>query len=144
MITRTTTSGPPLLTLRIDWSELDLYGHVNNLAFMKYVQASRIHYTEVLGIAAWFTTEKKGFLLASSAIQFKQPLYYPGQVHIQANITFIKNSSFGIRHQLFNEDNDLVATAEDVLVLYDYNSGTKLLFPADLRKKVAQLENSTF
>lgn len=32
------------LELRIDWSEMDLFGHVNNVAFFKYVQASRVNY----------------------------------------------------------------------------------------------------
>ena len=28
------------ITLRIDWSELDLFGHVNNVAFHKYAQTA--------------------------------------------------------------------------------------------------------
>ena len=27
--------------IRIDWSEIDLFGHINNLAIMNYVQAAR-------------------------------------------------------------------------------------------------------
>ena len=30
-----------ILTLRIDWSELDLLGHVNNVAISRYFQAGR-------------------------------------------------------------------------------------------------------
>ena len=31
------------ISLRIDWSELDLFGHVNNIAFHKYAQTARLH-----------------------------------------------------------------------------------------------------
>lgn len=34
------------LNLRIDWSELDLFGHVNNVMYAKYMQASRVHFME--------------------------------------------------------------------------------------------------
>ena len=37
---------PVRLHLRIDWSEMDVFGHVNNVMFMKYVQAARVHYWE--------------------------------------------------------------------------------------------------
>ena len=36
--------------IRIDWSEIDLFGHINNLAIMKYVQAGRVHYLELSGL----------------------------------------------------------------------------------------------
>jgi acyl-CoA thioester hydrolase len=30
--------------IRIDWSEIDLFGHINNLAIMKYVQTARVRF----------------------------------------------------------------------------------------------------
>ncbi len=36
--------------IRIDWSEIDLFGHINNLAIMKYVQAARVNYLELVGL----------------------------------------------------------------------------------------------
>ena len=47
-------SHPLRLSLRIDWSELDAYGHVNNVMIMKYMQAARVHYWEELGLQALF------------------------------------------------------------------------------------------
>jgi hypothetical protein len=38
------------LELRIDWSEIDLFGHVNNLAILKYIQAARVNYLEKIGL----------------------------------------------------------------------------------------------
>ncbi len=38
------------LDLRIDWSEIDLFGHVNNLAILKYVQAARVNYLELIDL----------------------------------------------------------------------------------------------
>jgi len=35
---------PSKLPIRIDWSEMDLFGHVNNVMYFKYIQASRVNY----------------------------------------------------------------------------------------------------
>ena len=39
-----------LLELRIDWSELDLLGHVNNVSIVKYCQAARIIFVTAVGL----------------------------------------------------------------------------------------------
>lgn len=39
------------LQLRIDWSELDYFQHVNNVAFFKYIQASRVNYWDIIGLS---------------------------------------------------------------------------------------------
>jgi acyl-CoA thioester hydrolase len=60
------TGGIPLeeyalkLELRIDWNEIDLFGHVNNLAIMKYVQAARVYYLEEIGLMQLQQEAKRG------------------------------------------------------------------------------------
>lgn len=138
------TKLPATLTLRIDWSEIDIFNHVNNVAFMKYVQASRVNYWELVGIAAMHQTTNVGPMLASTQCSFKKPLYYPGSVQIKAGVCFIKNTSFGIYHQLFNSDGELAAEANDVMVLFDFNKHEKAQFPDSLRKRVEELEGKAF
>lgn len=38
------------LELRIDWSDLDTYKHVNNVMFMKYQQSGRVNFWEASGL----------------------------------------------------------------------------------------------
>jgi acyl-CoA thioester hydrolase len=132
------------LTLRIDWSEMDMFGHVNNVSYFKYVQASRVNYWEKIGLSSQFNQHQIGPLLASTGCQFKKPLFYPGTVVIKASVEYIKNTSFGIKHQLFNEKNELVAEANDIVVLFDFSKNEKTLFPDWLRQKVEEVENKKF
>lgn len=69
---------PVKLPLRIDWSEMDLFGHVNNVAYFKYIQASRVNYWEVTGLVDMFATNKLGPILLSTSCKFIKPLRYPG------------------------------------------------------------------
>jgi acyl-CoA thioester hydrolase len=122
--------------LRIDWSEIDLFEHVNNLAILKYVQTARINFLEKFDLMQMQTREKKDPILASMKSQFKKPLFYPGKVVICSKIVWIKNSSFCMHHNVFNENNELAAEVEDIIVFYDFIKNIKLLIPDGLRRKM--------
>lgn len=128
------------LILRIDWSELDLFGHVNNVQFFKYIQASRIACWEELGISALYETEKIGPLLASCSCNFLRPLHYPGTIRVVCEVVFMKNSSFGLRHRIFNEAGELCAEGDDVIVLWNYGTGIKAQIPNAVRNAAEKRE----
>ena len=135
---------PVELKLRIDWSEMDVFGHVNNIMFMKYTQASRVNYWENIGLDGSFAGKGIGPILVSTACQFKKPLFYPGNVLVKAKVEFIKNTSFGILHKLYNDKNELCAEAQDVVVTYDFSKNEKVVFPDWLREKIESLEKRKF
>jgi len=135
---------PVSLPLRIDWSELDLFGHVNNVAFLKYVQSARVNYWERIGLYQSFLKTKTGPMLASAHCDFKRPLFYPGNVIVQTRMEFIKNTSFGFHHQILNKRGDVCTEAHDVMVMYDFLKSVKVPFGEDLRKTVEELEKRTF
>ena len=138
------THHPVTLKLRIDWSELDYFGHVNNVSFFKYIQAARVHYWEQIGLTALYEQTNNGPLLASCKCDFKMPLFYPGNVIIRSGISFIGTTSFGISHQLLNGHGAIAALADDVLVMYDFTKEEKIAFPQDLRNRVSELEGINF
>lgn len=131
---------PVGLTLRIDWSELDIFNHVNNVTYFKYVQASRVNYWEQAGLVHLHKSEGIVPMLLSTQCRFIKPLFYPGLVTIRASIAYIKNSSFGIKHQLYNHLDELVAEAEDVVVLLHEHTNEKVSVPDEIREKIRQIE----
>jgi acyl-CoA thioesterase FadM len=65
-------------------------------------------------------------------------LLYPDIVHINTRISKVGNSSFGVSHQLFskNNGNKLIASADSVVVMYNYQKGEKFLLSDDQLKKL--------
>lgn len=135
---------PVELELRIDWSELDLFGHVNNVAFLKYVQAARVNYWERIGLYRDFLQTKIGPMLAGTTCRFKKPLFYPGTIIIKSRMDFIKNTSFSIHHLILDSAGEVAAEAEDVMVMYDFNKNEKVTFPSYLREMAEKLEGRKF
>lgn len=137
-------SFPITLELRIDWSETDYFGHVNNVSFFKYIQAARVNYWEHIHLTHYHKETNIGPMLASCKCDFKQPLFYPGKVTIRSRVDYIKNTSFSIHHQILNEKGEIAAEAYDVMVMFDYNLNEKVNFPQELRHKIELLENRSF
>ncbi len=131
---------PVKLALRIDWSEMDLFGHVNNVAYFKYIQASRVNYWELTGLAASFAETKIGPILLSTGCQFIKPLHYPGDVIVECRIEFMKTTSFGIHHRILTASGEVAAEAHDVIVNYDFSKDEKTPIADEFRQAVARLE----
>jgi acyl-CoA thioester hydrolase len=129
------------LELRIDWSEMDLFGHVNNVSFFKYIQASRVNYWEKLGLNINRPIgQSEGPMLAQTTCQFKKPLHYPGTVRIYSKVGLLKTTSFSLQHVLMDDNNDVAAEAEDIVVYYDFGKNEKARIPDLLRDKVKLIE----
>ena len=124
------------LQLRIDWSELDLFGHVNNVAIFKYIQAARVNFWEKLELSKMYKEQNIFPMLVSCTCDFSQELHYPGHVIIDSTIDFIGNTSFGFIHSIKNEKGDTVAQGKDVMVLFDAKDQQKVQFPENLRLKL--------
>ncbi len=126
------------LTLRIDWSEMDTYQHVNNVNFMKYMQSARVQFWEVSGLAQLYSETKKGPMLVSTKCDFKNPLFFPGDVIIKTKVEFIKNSSFGLYHKLYNDKGVLCAEGHDVAVCFDFNTDKTFQITEKLRQTISK------
>lgn len=135
---------PVKLTIRLDWSEMDMFGHINNVSFFKFTQASRVNYWEASKFDSDFKTKRHGPLLVSAACQFKKPLFYPGNITVEARVEFIKNSSFGIEHRILNDKNEVCAEAHDVMVLFDFNKNESIPIPQYAREAMEQIEGRKF
>jgi len=64
---------------------------------------------------------------------------YPDQVKVVTYLTNIGNSSMGIGHQLFSQNEDkLVAEADSVVVMVNYVSKDKVTIGDSDREKLSQ------
>ena len=124
------------LDLRIDWSDLDAFRHVNNLAILRYAQSARVHWMESLGLMQSQAEEGIGAVLASTNVQFRKQLFYPGEVTVETRLDLVKNTSFHLRHRILDAQGGLVAESHDVLVMIDFRSNAKLGIPPALRERM--------
>lgn len=124
-----------LLTLRIDWRDMDLLGHVNNLAIVSYFQSARVLFSESIGLAAYPGMEL-GPIEAATQVQFTKQLRYPGQVTVHTTLIEIKNTSFIIEHRIVDDAGDVAAVGREVIVCFDFVKQVKTPIPEAVRAKL--------
>lgn len=130
------------IKLRVDWADLDLFGHVNNVAFFRYVQAARVSFCESIGLSSVDPLANPGFMVASSACQFRSPLRYPSEIKLRLHVAWIKNTSFQLEYAIEDSRGQVVAEAADVIVVYDHCEKHKLDIPADVRRVLEMVERT--
>jgi acyl-CoA thioester hydrolase len=127
------------LELRIEWVDIDMFGHINNLAIMNYVQSGRVHYLEAVGLMQSQAETRIGPILASATCQFRKPLFYPGKVRVHSTGDNVKNTSFRILHTVYNESDEIIAEAQDIMVVFDFNKQVKTPIPDQFKKRIERL-----
>ncbi|MEZ4722841.1 MAG: acyl-CoA thioesterase [Flavobacteriales bacterium] len=128
------------MKLRIDWSEVDSFNHVNNVAFFKYIQAARIRLCGYAGLATSSKDRQPGFMVVSAKCDFSLPLTFPGSITIDTQVVKIGSTSVGIKHRLYDESDNLVAVGDDVIVIYDFDQMVKVTIDQKLKSTLMKLK----
>lgn len=114
------------------WSDLDLFGHINNVAYFRFIQQARVTVLENLGVQ----TNEAGlnsFIVAASSCEFISPLAYPGKITVRTQFEKSGNTSINMVYQIVNEQGAICAKGLDVIVFFDYVNNRKIVVPEPVR-----------
>ncbi|MFG2953199.1 acyl-CoA thioesterase [Streptomyces sp. NPDC048291] len=115
------------------WADMDAYGHVNNVVFLRYLEEARIDFL--------FRPDKdfkQGSVVARHEIDYKRQLVHRHHpVDIELWITEIRAASFTITYEV--KDDDLVyVRASTVVVPFDFDAGRPRRITAEERDFLAE------
>ena len=86
----TLLSGFPVIVKQpVQWAEMDMHNHVNNVWFFRYIENARIAYYEKINKYEFESTTGVSFILASATCQYIAPLTYPDTVLAAARMETI-------------------------------------------------------
>jgi acyl-CoA thioester hydrolase len=97
------------------WSDMDAYRHINNSAYLQYLEQARV---------AMFFHRHEGFssgtVIARHEIDYLLPIvYHPQPLRIELWIDKIGGARFTVRYEVF-DDGRLVARAATLCVTFDF------------------------
>ena len=119
------------------WGEMDAFGHVNNVAYFRWLETARMHYLRSIGITHPTQQAGIGLLLAETRCTFLKPLHFPDTVAVRTGVAKVGNTSFVMRYEVHSDMHGLAATAESVQVMFDYSANTKTPVPDHMRTAIA-------
>jgi len=123
------------------WSDMDAYGHVNNVQYLRFFEDARIE-----AFAAHQAGEgdksllDAGILVVRHEIEYLKPLKWrPEPVHIDLWITKLSGAQIDVGYEVYDQPVDgeriRYAVAESTLVIYDLkNERPRRLSPEDIAR----------
>lgn len=137
----TTPTFPVSIETPVAWGEMDAFAHVNNVAFLRWVESGRIRYFELAGVMERHQSEGIGPILARTEIDYRLPVTYPDTVRVEVSAVRLGNSSFDLRYRVTSSAQQaVVAEALTVIVMFDYRNGRKVPLDETLRQRLTSLE----
>jgi acyl-CoA thioester hydrolase len=135
---------PVTVELPVQWGDMDSFGHVNNVVYLRWFESARIAYFERAGILERMATERVGPILARQTIDYRLPLQYPDSLRVATTVIKLGKTSFtmGLRMRSRAQGRAIAAEGESVVVMMDYRAGRKVQLWEELRRRIEELEAS--
>jgi acyl-CoA thioester hydrolase len=110
-----------VITLPVQWGDMDAIAHVNNVVYFQWLESSRVLMMDRLAGVRPAKGSSVGPILASCKCDYRRQTHYPDTVYVGSRIASVGRSSFVIRQAIVSrEQKAVVAEGEAVIVLYDY------------------------
>ncbi|MET4922879.1 thioesterase family protein [Streptomyces sp. PSRA5] len=105
------------------WSDMDAFGHVNNVVFLRYLEEARIDFMFRLAPGGGSPSFSGGSVVARHEIDYKLPLVHRYEpVTVELWVTKIGAATLTIAYEIKDED-QVYVRASTVIVPYDLQAG---------------------
>ncbi|QUW22570.1 acyl-CoA thioesterase [Sporosarcina sp. Marseille-Q4063] len=112
-------------SLTVRFSDIDLYGIVNNSVTISYMEFARIEYFKHIGLMSdWLNPEgEKIPVVADVQCDYLKPITYNENLRIFVKPNSIRNSSVDLHYMAKNENDEILFTGRGTLVQINRQSG---------------------
>jgi acyl-CoA thioester hydrolase len=123
------------IELPVRWGDMDSFGHVSNVVYLRYLEECRARWMD--SVPSHWQDGDAGPVVANININFRQPMYWPGDVEVTLAPASPGRSSIKLEHEIrsLSEENEptVFADATCTLVWIDKNRGEPVPLPGCIR-----------
>jgi acyl-CoA thioester hydrolase len=130
------------IKINVRFSDLDAMRHVNNAAYLSYLEEARISYfNDVLNRPK--NSLNFGVVIARIEIDYLQPIMLGDELEIITRVSKLGNKSSDVEHLIIiirGEARIHAASALTKLVSFDYQRQQSILIPENVKEKIIAFE----
>jgi acyl-CoA thioester hydrolase len=102
------------------WSDMDAYGHVNNVVHLQYFEMARVALFFEQASLEEKTGLRRGTVVAAHDIRYKLPVVYSARpLDVQIWVSGIRAAAFTCHYEVFDHER-LAVTGSTLLVPFDF------------------------
>ena len=126
------------LTIEVPYGDIDAMGHLNNVAYLRYLEWARQKY--------WLTMRGSSdfwdidFVVARTEIDYVSSVSMGEALEIDVRVSRMGNSSFDFSYAVRGGDGRLVAEAKTTQVCFDWGQRSKKPLSAERRREIEAFE----
>ena len=129
--------------LSVRWGDADVYGHINNVEFVRYVESGRVAYCEEVMNLNLKVGMESGWVLADMRCTYLQQVHYPALLEVHTRISKLSNKSATVLADIYCKgEEEPVLTSRGVMVWFDMKRQQSAPIPEQIKAKVASFEKS--
>lgn len=114
-------------------TDIDEVGHVNNAKYLEYLEWGREDWYDLTGFGAERLGGKNlATVVVNININYRQEARKGEQLRVMTRPVGKGNTSFKLKQEIRNEQNDLVADADVTIVMFDMQERQSKPIPASL------------
>lgn len=131
--------------IQVRFADLDPLWHVNNARYLTYLEQARSEYLKHLGLWDGKDFFKIGVIVGDIHIRYLAPVLLGQSIQVETRISKIGNKSFTFEYQIVDDaTGKRCATAESIMVTFDYHKNTSIPVPAAWRETIGRYEGQDF
>ena len=120
------------------WSDMDAYGHVNNVVYLQYFEMARVALFFERASLEERTGLRRGTVVAAHDIRYKLPVVYSARpLDVQIWVSGVRAASFTCHYEVFDHER-LAVTGSTLLVPFDFTIDRPRRLSADEREFLAR------
>lgn len=125
----------------VRYGDLDPQGHVNNAAYLTYLEHARVNYIRHLDLWDGKSFLKIGFILARVELDYKAPILMTDEVEVGIRTSRLGNKSLDMEY-LVREigAGKVYGIGKTVQVAYDYQTGMTIPLRTNWRETIEKFE----
>jgi len=131
--------------LQIRYGDLDPQWHVNNAHSVTLIEQGRTAYLVELGLWDGVDFNNLGLIVADVHISYKAPVRLFQNVQVGVRVARIGTKSLVMHYSMEDrDDGQVLATAETIMVAFDYHTHQSIPVPEDWKQKIRTYEGEEF
>lgn len=107
--------------VRVRWSDLDAFGHVNNARMLTLLEEARVDWLFVAARADGVDRLTDGIVVAEARIRYRRAITFGAHVIVSMHVSQLSSASFTVSYEV-QSDGELAVQAETMLVPVDPTS----------------------
>lgn len=131
--------------IEVRFGDLDAFWHVNNARYLVYLEQARSRYVQEMGLVDGKELWRLPLIVGDIHIRYRSPIELGDEVIVSIAATRISGKTVTFEYEIAGKDGTpLYATAESIMVSFDYHAKKSVPVSDDLRRRFSEREGREF